>query len=205
MRLEEWLVFYSKILSEFGFSRHSDEEAAKLMHEVAADKLLDLSALKGIIEGKSVAVIGYAVRAKELQKIEEEVKITAGKAILRAIELDPNFLPDIHVTDAEEGNLLAELEKKGCMVVLHVHGDNVERIKLVVPRLSKFVATTQSFPFNKIYNFGGFTDGDRAAILAKEMGASRINLYGFDFDGAREIKKKKLEWARRILEFEGIL
>lgn len=204
MRLDDWFIFYSKILSDFGFSRKEDERAAKLMHELAAGKLLDAEVLRRVIEGKRVAVIGYVIDAEEFRKIREEVKITAGKAILKVLGYDPDFVPDIHVTDMEEGDVVIELDKKGCLLVLHAHGDNIDKIEYVVPRVSKFVGTTQSTPFDRIYNFGGFTDGDRAAILAKEMGAEVV-LYGFDFEKASGIKKRKLEWAKRILEFEGIL
>jgi len=204
MRLDDWFIFYSKILSDFGFSREEDERAAKLMHELAAGKLLDAEVLRRVIEGKRVAVIGYAIDAEEFRRIREEVKITAGKAILKILEYDPDFVPDIHVTDMEEDDVVVELDKRGSLLVLHAHGDNIDRINSIVPRVSKFVGTTQSTPFNRIYNFGGFTDGDRAAILAKEMGAEVV-LYGFDFEKASGIKKRKLEWAKKILEFEGIL
>ena len=204
MRLDDWFIFYSEILSDFGFSREEDERAAKLMHELGAGKLLDADVLREVIEGKRVAVIGYEVDAGEFRRIKEEVKITAGKAILKVLEYDQDFVPDIHVTDMEESDLIVELDKKGCLLVLHAHGDNVDKIEYVVPRVSKFVGTTQSTPFNRIYNFGGFTDGDRAAVLAKAMGAEVV-LYSFDFEKAEGIKKKKLKWARKILEFEGLL
>jgi hypothetical protein len=68
------------------------------------------------------------------------------------------------------------------------------------------VGTTQSVPFDRIYNFGGFTDGDRAALIAKKFGARKIRLYGFNFEKAdNKIKLKKLKWAKRILEKEGII
>jgi len=54
---------------------------------------------------------------------------------------------------------------------------------------------------------GGFTDGDRAAYLAEELGARRILLWGFEFEridesdeAARARKLAKLGWARRLLE-----
>jgi len=101
---------------------------------------------------------------------------------------------------------LVELQNRGCILVLHAHGDNIERIKSVIPKLRRFVGTTQSVPFDRIYNFGGFTDGDRAALLAKKFGAEKIGLYGFNFESAEsETKLKKLKWARRILEMEGII
>ncbi|MET1124518.1 MAG: 6-hydroxymethylpterin diphosphokinase MptE-like protein [Archaeoglobaceae archaeon] len=197
MKLEEWLRVYEQILEDFGFSREKDEEAAKLMHELAKDKLLDASILE-FLRGKSVAVIGGAYGG---ESVTEELVITAGKAVLRF-----DATPHVHVTDMEEDDdVLVELERSGCILVLHAHGDNIDRIKSVVPKLRRFIATTQSVPFDRVYNFGGFTDGDRAAIIAKRFGARRIKLYGFDFEAASGTKLKKLRWAKRILEMEGLL
>jgi uncharacterized Rossmann fold enzyme len=71
-----------------------------------------------------------------------------------------------------------------------------------VPRLKRFIATTQAKPFNRVYNFGGFSDGDRCVFVAREFGASKIKLAGFDFEdpGVNQIKKKKLKWAKKLLE-----
>ena len=209
MNLEVWLnQFYPKILSDFGFSREDDERSAKLMHELGCGKLLDSSILLERIKGKDVIVIGGAVNESDVKMLKGSscVKITAGKSILRLRKFIPKFTPDIHVTDMEEPDeLLIELERRGCILVLHAHGDNIDRIRSVVPKLGRFVATTQSKPFDRIYNFGGFTDGDRAAIIAKTFNAKSIKLVGFDFDRAEGIKLKKLRWAKKILEFEGLL
>lgn len=198
MDLEEWLNIYKKIVHDFGFSELEDEKAARVLHELASSKLLDSSVLD-IIRGKNVAVVGGAYSG---EKIEEDFIITAGKAIEKV-----NFIPDIHVTDIEEdSSLLAELEKRGCILVIHAHGDNIHRLCEVIPKLERFVGTTQVIPFDKVYNFGGFTDGDRAAIIAKKFGAKKISLYGFDFKLARDkVKQKKLRWAEKILKIEGII
>jgi uncharacterized Rossmann fold enzyme len=66
-------------------------------------------------------------------------------------------------------------------------------------------------PVKNVYNFGGFTDGDRSVFLAEEFGAKEIVLLGMDF-GAHigkyskeavknvELKKKKLRAGKRLLE-----
>lgn len=200
MNLKDWFRFYYQILSDFGFDGERDREAALLMHSLARDKLLDKEIIRDKVEGREVAIIGGAVK----DEINAEVVITAGKSILKWREIS-NRIPEIHVTDMEEdAEILIELEKRGCLLILHAHGDNMDRIREVVPKISRFVGTTQHRPFNKIYNFGGFTDGDRAAIIAKEFGAAKIILHGFHFH-SEGIKGKKLTWAKRILEFEGIL
>jgi len=198
MDMDMWLKLYNEILKDFGFSREEDEKAAGLLWKLGKCKLMDKSMLE-FIRGKDVAVIGGAY---EGEGVVGDIKITAGKAVYRI-----DFTPDIHVTDMEEDDdILVELEKRGCILVLHAHGDNIARIISAVPKLRSFVGTTQSMPFNRIYNFGGFTDGDRAALIAKRFGARRINLYGFDFERAdNPVKMKKLRWAKRILEIEGIV
>lgn len=198
MDMDVWLKLYSEILEDFGFSREEDEKAARVMSELGKDKLMDKSVLE-IIRGRNVAVIGGAY---EKEEIREDIKITAGKAVYRV-----DFTPDIHVTDMEEeDDILVELERKGCILVLHAHGDNIARVTSAVPKLRGFVGTTQSVPFDRIYNFGGFTDGDRAALIAKRFGARKISLYGFNFEKAENIvKMKKLRWAKRILEIGGII
>ncbi|MFO7966104.1 MAG: 6-hydroxymethylpterin diphosphokinase MptE-like protein [Archaeoglobaceae archaeon] len=208
MRLEDWLPIYHQIVADFGFSSGEDDRAARLMHELGKDKLLDVAILEQKITGKKVAVIGYAVRKEELEMIktneEVEVVITAGKALVRTREIDNLFTPHIHVTDMEEQELILEI-KDDCLLVLHAHGDNMDKIDSIVPQIPSFVGTTQNRPFNMIYNFGGFTDGDRAALLAQEMGASHITLYGFDLDNAYGVKARKLKWASKILKSAGIM
>ncbi|MEM3698594.1 MAG: 6-hydroxymethylpterin diphosphokinase MptE-like protein [Archaeoglobaceae archaeon] len=197
MHLEQWLKIYEEILRDFGFSKERDEESAKLIAELGRDKLLDSSVLE-CIRGKDVAVIGGAY---ENEKIKEDFVITAGKALEKV-----SLIPSVHVTDLEEPlKKLLELEKEGCILVIHAHGDNMHRIKEVVPRLKSFVATTQSKPFDRVYNFCGFTDGDRAVLIAKKFGAKKITLYGFDFEKAEGTKLKKLKWAKKILEIEGCI
>ncbi len=209
MNLSIWLNrFYPQIISDFGFSRDRDAESARIIHELGGNRLLDCSVLKDRIANEKVIVVGGAVNGTDAKEIAEPgwVVITAGKSILKLKKFLPDFVPDVHVTDMEEHDeILIELERNGCILVLHAHGDNIDRIKSVVPKLNRFVATTQSTPFDRVYNFGGFTDGDRAAIIAKTFNAKSIKLIGFDFDRAEGIKLRKLRWAKKILEFEGLL
>jgi uncharacterized Rossmann fold enzyme len=69
-------------------------------------------------------------------------------------------------------------------------------------------------PTENVYNFGGFTDGDRSVFLAEEMRAKSITLIGMDFNSNPrkfstdhdinfELKQKKLKTAKRLLEMLG--
>jgi len=113
------------------------------------------------------------------------------------------LLPDIVVTDLD-GEVADEIHanRLGAVLVVHAHGDNIAALRSVLPALNEEVlCTTQSRPFRNIYNFGGFTDGDRCVFLAKEFGARRVELLGFDFEdeGVSERKRKKLKWAKRLI------
>ncbi len=68
-------------------------------------------------------------------------------------------------------------------------------------------------PADNVYNFGGFTDGDRSVFLAEEMKAKSITLVGMDFDNLprkfssdkdsgidTDLKRRKLKFAKRLLE-----
>ena len=199
MELETWLKdFYPRIVEDLGINVEMDRLSAKIMHELGKGKLLRDDVLRRVIENKRVAIVGGAVEEKDAVDLNGfDVLITAGKSVLKI----PNVIPNVHVTDMEEGlEVLLKLEREGCILVLHAHGDNVDRIKEIVPMLKGFVATTQVEPFDGIYNFCGFTDGDRAVSIAVKMGAKEIRLVGFDFKKAEGIKLKKLRWAKRIIE-----
>ncbi|MBU4189948.1 MAG: DUF115 domain-containing protein, partial [Candidatus Thermoplasmatota archaeon] len=95
----------------------------------------------------------------------------------------------------------------GAIAMIHAHGNNINRLERYVPMFNgKLIGTTQAKPFDNIYNFGGFTDGDRAVCLSDHFGAKKIFLAGFDFKNvgkyskSKELKMKKLGWAKRIIE-----
>ena len=64
-----------------------------------------------------------------------------------------------------------------------------------------------SRPENTVFDFGGFTDGDRAVCIAQSFGVGKVVLEGFDFDNPSPkagsdpaVKLRKLSWARRIID-----
>ncbi|MCZ7398212.1 MAG: DUF115 domain-containing protein, partial [Candidatus Methanoperedens sp.] len=111
--------------------------------------------------------------------------------------------PGIIVTDLD-GNMDDEAlaNEKGAIMVVHAHGDNMDALSAEVPGLKRVIGTTQSKPLKNVYNFGGFSDGDRSVFLAQEMGAKSITLIGFDFKDVNvtPLKKKKLMWAEKLID-----
>ena len=116
--------------------------------------------------------------------------------------------PAILVTDLDgEVPDQVQLNEEGAIAVVHGHGDNAEAVRTWAPRFrGRTMATTQSQPTGGLHNFGGFTDGDRAAYLADHFGAASIRLVGFDFehpspkDADPRRKQKKLDWAYILLQ-----
>ena len=99
-----------------------------------------------------------------------------------------------------------EMNREGTIMVVHAHGDNIPQLQYWVPLFpGPVVGTTQSQPVPPLHNFGGFSDGDRAAFAADALGAERIVFVGFDLDDMNvgPMKRGKLLWARRLLRLIG--
>ena len=218
MRFEEWDPIYREILEEFGFSRDEDEAAALLLKGLLSGRVEDLSLedLDSLIRGRRVLVCGNGPGlAPELEAVleaegpmirpgaskDEGLVVIAADGATTSL-LAAGVVPDVIVTDLD--GLLPDIvaaSERGSAVVVHAHGDNVAALLEYVPRLRRVLATTQAAPLEGVYNFGGFTDGDRAVFLARHFGAEEIMLIGFDYDdpAVTPKKKKKLAWARRLV------
>jgi len=201
MEFKDWEPFYAKILEEFGYSREDDRRAARFLDENVDD--FDLSCLDTLLRDETVAVVGNAPSLETEEVPENAVVVAADGAAKRLAEAGVDV--DIIMTDLDGAPAhAAETSHKGTVVAAHAHGDNVDALERWLPEFdgSNIVGTTQTDPrqFDALHNFGGFTDGDRAAFLADAFGASRIVLVGFDFEEAEGEKRLKLRWARRLLE-----
>ena len=214
MKFVDWFPYYQDIRREFGYSTETDQQAAEVLSKLIRRKALNIKILHRKIEGKRIIVIGAGKSLENsmafLKKNRKSVKIVANGAVQALIE--KKIKPDIVVTDLD-GNLssLYEAERIGAIMVVHAHSDNIDRLKKIIPKFKHVIGSTQMMPVTNVYNFGGFTDGDRCVFLAEEFGASEIILVGMDF--GREIgryskdfikdpklKVKKMKVARKLLE-----
>jgi hypothetical protein len=204
MQFAVWEPIYQSILQDFGFSRLRDEEAAKLLAGLLCDQEPPLPAAKALVRGRRVVVFGNApsLEAEICGLQERDAVFFAADGATSAL-LRHAVLPDVVVTDLD-GPFPAILEanSQGCMVVVHAHGDNLDALDRYVPQLQRIIGTVQCRPPAGLYNFGGFTDGDRCVFLARELGAASIKLVGFDFEdeSVTPRKRKKLAWARRLID-----
>ncbi|MCC7575366.1 MAG: DUF115 domain-containing protein [Methanomethylovorans sp.] len=204
-----WEPIYEEILQDLGFSREEDERAALLLSHLLERTISPgQDALKRAISGKDVLVCGNGPNlAEELgrQNLDRYVIIAADGAA--AVVMDSGRIPDIIVTDLD-GDVKREIEasEQGSLIVVHAHGDNMSKLLKYVPQLQNMIGSTQAVPLVNVFNFGGFTDGDRAVHVAIEFGAGTIELAGFFFDDpvVSPAKSKKLKWARRLISSLGI-
>jgi uncharacterized Rossmann fold enzyme len=204
MQFATWEPIYQSILQDFGFSKGRDEEAAELLAGILRENEPMLHAAKAIVTGQRVVVCGNAPNLdKELSEIQENNAVIMAADGATAVLLEQNILPDIVVTDLD-GPFPAILEanRMGSIVVVHAHGDNLDALIRYVPKLKRIIGTVQCRPIPGLHNFGGFTDGDRCVFLAKELCAASIELVGFDFEdeSVTPRKKRKLEWAKKLIE-----
>lgn len=208
MDFDSWEPIYLEILEDFGFSRERDEEAAKILSQMLPPSEPVLQEARVRISGKSAVICGNAPSlAKDIESLKKAAKISDFAFIAAdgatAVLLRGGIVPDIVVTDLD-GPFpeILRAHGKGSLVVVHAHGDNLDAIQLHVPKLKRVLGTTQSRPLKNVYNFGGFTDGDRCVFLAVALFAESIKLVGFDFEDERVTprKKKKLAWARRLID-----
>ena len=208
-----WEPIYERILEDFGFDRTGDEEAARLLSQKLTEKnTASLLELKDTVSGKPVLVCGNAPGLRnELSKIDLSAFVIIAADGAAAVLMDMGRVPEVICTDLD-GNSEADIEKeilacsRGSLVLIHAHGDNMDKLEKYVPLFRRFIATTQARPFDKVYNFGGFSDGDRCVFVARDFGAKSIRLAGFDFEDplVNPIKKKKLEWAKELIGMSEI-
>ena len=220
-----WEKYYTEILDDFGFSRENDEKSAKLLDEILSTEgcltLNDLAEIVGfsdkfIVFGAGPSIKEHILDLKENYDLKQYVLVAADGATTALIE--ERIVPDIVATDLD-GNIddimLANI--RGANIAIHAHGDNIEKVASMTPFFNNILGTTQAQPIGNLYNFGGFTDGDRAIFLSVALGASQITLAGMDFgdvvtkysrpklenalEKADEFKRKKLIYAERFTEW----
>lgn len=205
----EWEPIYREILADMGYDRSSDEACVRILKAVTLGSDLVDDDEAASFFGETATVFGDApcLESDIASLPPEGTLVASGSSVRRLLAL--GIRPDVVVTDLD-GDIDSQLSASsdGALAFIHAHGDNQELVRGYAGRFrGPVVLTTQSAPENTVSDYGGFTDGDRAVCICQHFGAKRILLEGFDFehpnpkDGSDpEAKRRKLAWARRILE-----
>ena len=208
-----WKKRYSDILKEFNYSEKKDSESAIVLNSLLK-KSNTIEKIIRLIEGNTVFVIGsgpsLSTSIPRLKKYRKSIKIAADSALKPLVE--NGIIPDIIITDLDgDEATMKKIAKTKSIFVVHAHSDNIKKLELV-KKFKNCIGTTQSKPFSKIQNFGGFTDGDRGVFLANYFNAKKIILFGMDFGNKigkfsntkkteRKTKLQKLKKGENLLEW----
>lgn len=213
MKNRGWEKRYVEILQEFNFSRKKDTESARVLNSILKRKF-PIKKLQEKIRNQTVFVVGAGSSLVSsipiLKKYKNITKIVADGATKALIE--NKIRPDVVVTDLDgDPEFLKKASKGGAIMVVHSHGDNMEKLHLA-SEFRSCIGTTEGRQFGRIHNFGGFTDGDRCVFLAKYFMAKKIILFGMDFGPKigryskirvynRRTKLRKLHRGKKLLEW----
>ncbi|MBV0923351.1 DUF115 domain-containing protein [Halomicroarcula limicola] len=203
MQFDTWEPVYEAILADFGYPRDGDETARDALGELLRET--DTYRPEGVgFDGKTVAIAGAgpSLEAEADRADEADVVVAASVAADRL--RDASVAVDAMVTDLDKNPETGrDLTRAGTPVFVHAHGDNVSALEEHVPTYDAafVVPTTQAAPTEAVHDFGGFTDGDRAAFAADHFGAERLTFLGWNFDDpdVSPEKRRKLGWAERLL------
>jgi hypothetical protein len=205
---EQWYPIYESILEDFGYSREDDENTVRMLKAVTLNSDLHMGDDAAETMGDTVTVVGNApCLERDLdEKGVAGTVICAGSAVGRLMAR--GIRPDIVFTDLD-GDIEPQIRasSEGAYTFIHAHGDNGELVSRYAGLFKgPVVLTTQSVPEYTVFNYGGFTDGDRAVCFAAHFGARDIRFVGFDYDNPMpkegsdpEVKRRKLAWAKRII------
>ena len=197
-----WAPAYEAILADFGYDRSADEDARDLLAAMLDEGTYRPDDLA--LAGRTVAIAGAGPSLpSELDLVRDADVVIAASAAADTVR-EAGLDVDCMVTDLDKNPATArDLTREGVPVAVHAHGDNVGALRTVVRTLedAAVIPTTQAAPVAGTWNFGGFTDGDRAAFMADHLGAEELVFPGWDFDDPTvgPEKARKLVWAERLL------
>jgi uncharacterized Rossmann fold enzyme len=217
MKYYKWKPLYNKIIEDFQFSYERDIEAANILNDLLKNNKTQLiiNKLRDFLFNQDVIILGAGSSlengiSKYKQIIDKNIKIATNGTTTALISR--NIIPDLIVTDLD-GRVSDQLESnsKGSIAIVHAHGDNINQLMKYVPLFrGEVIGTTQvdSSKYNFLYNFGGFTDGDRAVFIADHFNVNQIYLIGYDFNNRigkysftsnKKLKIKKLRWCKNLI------
>ncbi|UCG03528.1 MAG: DUF115 domain-containing protein [Candidatus Heimdallarchaeota archaeon] len=224
MNWPDWKESYYQIMEKLDFDTEADIQSVKLLEKYLikfnSDKKKDILSKLKIFQEQPVIIAGAGPSLKKdfsrvfigpyLKKILRDFKIITVDGATTLFK-ENNVVPSLVVTDLD-GDLdaISWAIQKGTLALIHAHGDNQQQISSFFQKNSDFIfktdvwGTAQCEPGQFLFNFGGFTDGDRAIFLAFHFQSPLIGLIGFDFgtqigeysilkSPLKKRKKKKLE------------
>ncbi|MBX0293785.1 6-hydroxymethylpterin diphosphokinase MptE-like protein [Haloarcula nitratireducens] len=205
MQFHTWEPVYEAILADFGYPRDGDEAARDALGDLLRET--DTYRPEGVgFDGRTVAIAGAGPSLESETDRADEADVVVAASVAADRLREAGVAVDCMVTDLDKNPETGrDLTRAGTPVFVHAHGDNVSAVEEHVPTYDAafVVPTTQAAPTETVHDFGGFTDGDRAAFAADHFGAGQLTFVGWDFDDpdVTPEKRRKLDWAERLLHW----
>ncbi len=189
MRLSSWIRTYRRIAAALSLDEERDASAAiELASILEGTPTARVEDLVRSVTGQVVSVWGAGpsleqdlARAIDFGLLESTANFAADGAVTAFLESEK--VPHMLFTDLDGPSTdLLKANSLGSLAVIHAHGDNLPALRRLTKSFTgKVFGSTQVHPIPPyVLNLGGFTDGDRAAHWAFELGASAIFLFGMD-------------------------
>jgi 2-amino-4-hydroxy-6-hydroxymethyldihydropteridine diphosphokinase len=175
-----------EVIRSLDLNTAEDRKATLVLDRLLAAR--DLKPVQDAIQGRPVIVFGCGPSLEnDLNKVWEagvnkRCACVAVDGAAKAL-LQYGIVPQINVTDLD-GDIPSILRANyyGCLTMVHAHSQNIVTMIKVVPQFRGAVwGTTHSDPTEKVHNFGGYTDGDRAVSIVLRFNPQYIVLAGMDF------------------------
>lgn len=212
-----WYPYYIKISDYLAIDLKKDFLCSIILSSLIKEKSnYDILFLREKISKTRTIVVGAGPSIEEksiqnfLSSCPDSFIIAADGASELCLEI--GITPNLVITDLDgDMESIFESQQQGSIIAVHAHGDNISNVKNFVPSFLRMFGTTQTFPLRNVFNFGGFTDGDRCVFLAEALNAPEIWLIGMDFDSAigfyskkklfeSDYKRKKLSIGKYLID-----
>jgi len=197
---------YTEIVKKLNLSTSADISSSENLELLLRSKGLvnnreifqDLSILLKfpcLIAGGGPSIEGNLKQCIKLNLVNKVTTIAVDGTckLFREIQIIPNIL----ITDLDgDWESIHWAIKNNTTTLIHAHGDNHHLIDEFfleyenLKNINNIWGTTQNYISGDLFNFGGFTDGDRAVFLTFYFQTPIIGLIGFDF--GEEIGKYSL-------------
>jgi len=207
MDLERWQPWYRRIASRLKLNPELDQAATDLLSGLLSEKGLTADAVTAKLKGRNVIVAGAGpsldgnLQSLLNSELPASWMFIAADGATSAL-LDNGLTPTVVVSDIDgqmDDILLAG--RRGAIIVVHGHSDNCDALKAYVPKVSTpILGSTQVEPRRKVYNFGGFTDGDRCVFLCEAAAVKTVVLVGMDLGREVGCYSKELKIGGRMLK-----